>query len=76
MLIFAATPTCSDGAKNQNETDVDCGGICGANCADTKTCATKADCLNDFCFENRCGKSTCSLKIDTCSFFFYSHTNM
>ena len=27
-------PTCSDGIKNQNETMIDIGGVCGANCYD------------------------------------------
>jgi hypothetical protein len=32
--LFAVPGTCFDGAKNQNETGVDCGGVCGA-CAAT-----------------------------------------
>src|SRR3712207_6990775 len=30
-------PTCSDGAKNGSESDIDCGGSC-PRCANTKTC--------------------------------------
>jgi hypothetical protein len=38
-------PTCSDGVKNQGETDTDCGGAaCGATCAPTKICAADTDC--------------------------------
>lgn len=29
FLIFQPAPTCFDGKKNQNELDVDCGGVCG-----------------------------------------------
>lgn len=29
-FVFRPAATCSDGKKNQNETGVDCGGICGA----------------------------------------------
>jgi len=37
------TPTCSDGIKNSDETDVDCGGHCG-KCAPDKQCLVNADC--------------------------------
>jgi hypothetical protein len=30
--LFAPKPTCTDGIKNQNEEDVDCGGICALKC--------------------------------------------
>ena len=40
--------TCSDGIKNQNETDVDCGGSCQA-CANTKACKQNSDCLSFSC---------------------------
>lgn len=33
------TPTCFDGRKNQDETDIDCGGVC-------ETCVTPANCNN------------------------------
>jgi hypothetical protein len=31
-LFLAPTPTCFDGIKNQDETSVDCGGVCGNVC--------------------------------------------
>ena len=38
-------PSCTDGVKNQGETDTDCGGAaCGATCAPTKVCAADTDC--------------------------------
>jgi len=45
---------CSDGIKNQDETDVDCGGICGANCNDGSSCISCLDCLNNYCENNTC----------------------
>ena len=43
------TPTCTDGAKNGSETDVDCGGLDCGPCADTKHCGVGGDCLNGVC---------------------------
>ncbi|UCH12780.1 MAG: hypothetical protein JSW18_02220 [Candidatus Omnitrophota bacterium] len=36
---------CSDGIKNQDETDIDCGGSCDP-CANGKACSTDDDCVN------------------------------
>jgi hypothetical protein len=30
--LFGPEPTCEDGIKNQNEEDVDCGGVCSVKC--------------------------------------------
>ena len=38
--------TCYDGIKNQDETDVDCGGLVCAKCQDGKNCITDDDCIN------------------------------
>ncbi|MHB8651666.1 MAG: vWA domain-containing protein [Minisyncoccota bacterium] len=35
-LVFHRTPSCNDGAKNQNETGVDCGGRCARACIDAQ----------------------------------------
>ena len=35
-LIAVAAENCTDGVQNQNETGVDCGGVCSA-CGKTKT---------------------------------------
>jgi hypothetical protein len=48
---FAAS--CTDGAKNGDETDTDCGGSCGA-CADGKSCAAANDCSAGTCFSGTC----------------------
>lgn len=54
-----AMPSCSDGAKNQNETAVDCGGSCPA-CADNQGCLVGTDCMSLVCVGNLCRAPTCS----------------
>jgi cysteine-rich repeat protein len=50
----APQPTCSDTIKNQDETDVDCGGaICG-KCNIGKICAANSDCVTNVCFNGLC----------------------
>src|SRR5436190_7546386 len=39
-------PTCSDGAKNGKETDIDCGGGACTPCASTSTCSASEDCAS------------------------------
>ncbi len=51
----AYTPTCNDNLKNQDESDIDCGGSCDS-CSDGKTCSVDADCAND-CLNGICGVS-------------------
>ena len=38
--------SCEDGAKNQDETDVDCGGSCEAKCALGRGCSSAGDCVS------------------------------
>jgi hypothetical protein len=56
---FCASPTCSDGVQNENETDVDCGGVCPP-CANGKDCASAADCQSGVCTGGVCQVPTCS----------------
>lgn len=61
---------CTDGIKDNLETDVDCGGgSCGA-CANTKACAVGADCTSGLCYNAVCyrrgGEST--LPASACTF--------
>jgi hypothetical protein len=50
----APAASCSDGIQNGDETDVDCGGSCGA-------CAADARCVEDRdCASSRCSASQCS----------------
>jgi hypothetical protein len=53
-------PSCSDTFKNQNESDVDCGGVCGSNCLDGKTCNSGSDCYSRVCHNSLCATPTCS----------------
>ena len=53
---LCAAPTCSDGAQNggdyqqfNGETDVDCGGPCGATCGPLQGCAVNEDCVGGEC---------------------------
>ncbi len=56
-----APATCDDTVKNGGETDVDCGGICGATCVTSQACASAADCLNGICAGSpkKCVAPTC-----------------
>jgi hypothetical protein len=47
------TETCSDGVENQNETDVDCGGIC-SGCAEGGSCLLDSDCASGECENGEC----------------------
>jgi len=47
--------TCVDEIKNQDESDIDCGGSCDF-CEDGKSCSINNDCLND-CVMGICGVS-------------------
>ncbi|CAF1683878.1 unnamed protein product, partial [Adineta ricciae] len=54
--------SCTDGNKNQGESDVDCGGPCTTKCAVNQTCVTNADCVNSNCHVSagKCEKLSCS----------------
>jgi hypothetical protein len=48
-----APPSCNDGVKNGNETDVDCGGTC-PKCGNGKNCTANADCVSGACCHGTC----------------------
>lgn len=48
--------TCFDGAMNQDETDIDCGGVCGG-CSAGDSCRTADDCLADYCSNGICSST-------------------
>ncbi len=51
--------TCYDGVHNQNESDVDCGGLCGA-CTLGGSCNSDTDCSTENCVNNVCERrETC-----------------
>lgn len=41
--------SCDDGTQNQDETDVDCGGMCGATCEGGEDCIDGDDCVSELC---------------------------
>ena len=47
-------PTCTDGVKNGQESDVDCGSPTCPKCGLSKTCSSGADCLTAKCQNNLC----------------------
>jgi hypothetical protein len=49
--------TCTDGIKNNSETDVDCGPGCSP-CADTKLCSAASNCESLVCTAGRCASAT------------------
>jgi Cys-rich repeat protein len=48
LLHTCLSPQCSDGQKDGNETDVDCGGSCAA-CGLGKMCSADQDCASQAC---------------------------
>ncbi len=57
----APAASCSDGSKDGDETDVDCGGSC-TQCPDGKTCAAPADCIDAVCM-GTCRGPSCTDKL-------------
>ncbi|UQA62965.1 hypothetical protein [Polyangium aurulentum] len=58
--VCAPLPTCDDGTKNQDETDVDCGGATCKDCADGEGCMAASDCVSGNCNAGTCApKATC-----------------
>ncbi|WP_437597220.1 SUMF1/EgtB/PvdO family nonheme iron enzyme [Sorangium sp. So ce590] len=53
------TESCSDGVKNGDETDVDCGALCG-DCKPGDTCERSTDCSELVCVEQICQAPSCS----------------
>lgn len=48
--------SCTDGTKNQNEVDVDCGGAC-ATCGIGKHCISDSDCKSANCVSSKCANA-------------------
>jgi hypothetical protein len=49
---------CSNGTKDDSESDKDCGGVCGG-CADGKACVYNEDCVSNSCVSDICVPSNC-----------------
>ncbi len=46
--------SCGNGNLDSGESDVDCGGVCMARCANSRACSAGADCLSDYCASGKC----------------------
>lgn len=53
-------PTCDDGEKNGDETDVDCGGPNCLQCEAGKTCRVDSDCASYVCEDGVCAAPSCT----------------
>jgi len=49
-----SAPNCTDDKKNQDETDINCGGLTCEACKDNQYCLVDADCLSNSCKEKVC----------------------
>jgi hypothetical protein len=49
---------CYDRIKNQDESDIDCGGVC-EGCEDGKKCRDNEDCESEYCYKGICRTPTC-----------------
>ena len=70
-VAASVSAACNDHSKNQDETDIDCGGSC-ADCATGKTCLTSADCQSSYCDGSICRETgstttTVSTAVSTCT---------
>ena len=54
-----SAPSCTDGVKNGNETDVDCGGGTCPPCADGMSCTVGAGCKDGVCTGGTCAMPRC-----------------
>jgi hypothetical protein len=54
-----STPSCSDGSRNGQESDIDCGGAACATCAASFSCARNSDCQSGFCRASLCVEPSC-----------------
>ena len=57
-LCVAPAPSCSDGKKDGQETDVDCGGPACPACASGKACLLPRDCTSEVCTGDACQAPT------------------
>lgn len=55
--------SCADGLKNQDESDVDCGGSCGP-CGLDASCEGDGDCASGWCDAGKCGEPGCTVDGD------------
>ena len=53
-ILYSLDPCCNDRMKNQDESDIDCGGLNCPKCPDMKNCISPNDCLSGVCINNTC----------------------
>jgi len=67
--FVSAAESCKDNIKNQDETDIDCGGNKCPKCEDEKICHEDCDCLSRECKNYTCAREyqtfTCTLYVDS-----------
>ncbi|MCB9508234.1 MAG: hypothetical protein H6697_11305 [Myxococcales bacterium] len=59
-LCREAEPTCDDGERNGEESDVDCGGASCEPCANGDLCREATDCESSYCEGRRCTAPSCT----------------
>lgn len=59
--------TCRDGIRNEDETDVDCGGQCGATCMPGADCLLGTDCITGGCSMGLCNDYLSVMASPACS---------
>src|SRR5215212_744323 len=57
--VFYLNPRCIDLIRNGDETDIDCGGTCGA-CDVGERCSVATDCDQSTCVDGRCEPLPCA----------------
>lgn len=56
---IAGSSTCTNGERDEDEADVDCGGECDTGCANGFHCNEDSDCLDESCIGDTCQAATC-----------------
>ena len=60
----ATVATCTNGLKDPDEADVDCGGLSHCErCSNNAKCRANGDCESQFCKSGRCSEPTCTDKL-------------
>ena len=54
LFVCSAEDLCSNGRKDYNEADIDCGQECFDLCEATKSCGSDYDCVSGLCVTGKC----------------------
>lgn len=68
---IVAIVACDDNIRNQDETDIDCGGVLCPRCNNTRICRTNNDCISGFCDPNHVCTGQYWLRVRACVCFYY-----